>query len=54
MKNRRPFAFCNNRKVEGTKLSQNAKQKCPRSWRQYRINYKFHVSVRLLKIKISQ
>ena len=27
---------------------------CSRSLRQYRINYKFHVSVRLLTIKISQ
>ena len=27
---------------------------CSRSLRQYRINYKFHVSVRLLPIKISQ
>ena len=28
MKNGRPFVFYNNRKVEGTKLSENAKQKC--------------------------
>ena len=27
---------------------------CSRSLRQYRINYKFHVSVRLLTIKMSQ
>ena len=27
---------------------------CSRSLRQYRINYKFHMSVRLLTIKISQ
>ena len=27
---------------------------CSRSLRQYRINYKFHVSARLLTIKISQ
>ena len=27
---------------------------CSRSLRQYRINYKFHLSVRLLTIKISQ
>ena len=27
MKNGRPFAFYNNRKVEGTKISQNARQK---------------------------
>ena len=32
-----PFVFYNNRKVEGTKLSQNARQKCARNFKVYSI-----------------
>ena len=30
-----PFVFYNNRKVEGTKLNQNARQKCARNFKVY-------------------
>ena len=35
MKKWRQFVFYNNRKVEGTKLSQNARQKCARNFKVY-------------------
>ena len=37
MKNRRQFVFYNNRKVEGTKLSQSTRQKCARNFKVYSI-----------------